>query len=224
MRANLTEIYLSQRPIVTSKRKEKKSKERYLIMTHGSTGKTTPSPGGKMMLPPIDSPTPKVVKITKEEEERLTDSLFRQALEKKKKSLEQIEHSVYKYEERKVIPKAVADASSNRQCNEELERRKKKRDELQHRHQPATNQKVISGTELESSLQRIYDDAMKLKKERIEALRTKQIEAEKKLLVAGGGQLTKDQMVACADRLCKPSKRSYTDEEINELCIYKRAE
>lgn len=172
--------------------------------------------------PTPSSPEPQLLgkKISKEDEERLTDSLYRQSLDKKKKSIEAIEASVYKYAPPKVITKEHAEESANRQCTEEVERRKKKHEELVARHNRDDEPKVISGDDLQSIIQRNYEDAMRLKKDKMEALVDKQRKAEQKH-AGKKSVLSKEEMVSCGERLSKPSKRSYTLDEINALSVYK---
>lgn len=161
-----------------------------------------------------------VSRLSKDDEERLVDSLFRQAIEKKQKSVASIEASVYKYAEPSTISKQDAEASAKRQCTEELERRKKKHEALVLKHEGTTTGKTLHNDDLQSSLQRVYDDAMRLKKERIEALRQKQEAADRAL--CGHRVLSKSEQIAAGERLSKPVKREYSLEEYNAVCVYAR--
>jgi hypothetical protein len=173
--------------------------------------------------PAPSSPEPQLIgkKISREDEERLTDTLYRQSMERKKKSVEQIEASVYKYAPPKIITKDQAEESANRQCTEELERRKKKHEELLARHHPTGEGKVISTDDLQNIITRNYDEAMRIKKDKMEALQQRQRNVEKKH--SGESKtLTKDEARSSGERLSKPAKRTYTPEEINALTVYAR--
>lgn len=171
--------------------------------------------------PAPSSPEPQLLgkKISKEDEERLTDTLYRQSIERKKKSIEQIEASVYKYAPPKIITREQAEESANRQCTEEIERRKKKHEELLARHHRNEDGKTISNDDLQSIITRNYDDAMRIKKDKMEALLQKQRNNENKN-AGKKTSLTKDEMASCGERLSRPAKRSYTMEEINALTVY----
>jgi hypothetical protein len=175
--------------------------------------------------PAPSSPEPQLLgkKISKEDEERLTDSLYRQSLERKKKSLESIEASVYKYAPPNVITREHAEESANRQCTEEVERRKKKHEELVAKHHHVDDGKVISNDDLQSIIMRNYEDAMRIKKDKMEILQQKQRNIEKKQAGNAGKKtaLTKEEMASCGERLSRPSKRTYTLDEINRLSVYK---
>lgn len=185
-------------------------------MSQNVSQRATPAPS---------SPEPQLLgkKISKEDEERLTDSLYRQSLERKKKSIESIEASVYKYAPPNVITREHAEESANRQCTEEVERRKKKHEELVAKHHRMDEEKVISNDDLQHIIQRNYDDAMRLKKDKMEVLVQKQRNVERKQAGNAGKKsvLSKEEMASCGERLSRPSKRSYTLDEINALSVYK---
>ena len=170
------------------------------------------------MLPPIDEreskPTPK---ISKEQEEKLLDSLFRQAIQKKKDTLEKLEAQLYKYDAPKTISTEEVKASCQRQHDDELQRRRNKREELARRLNPVIEGKTLPREAIDDTINRVYAQQLQMKKDNLERLRSEQRAAEQKLCVPK--KLTSEEMKGCGERLSKPSKRVYTEEEINALCV-----
>jgi hypothetical protein len=182
----------------------------------GGASRTSPN-----LLPPLEERECKQIpKISKEQEEQLLNSLFTQAIQKKKDSLAKLEAQVYKYEPPKLISPDDVKASCMRQHDDELERRKTKRAELAQRLRPVVEPKVLPRDAIEDAVNRVYVQQLQMKKDNLSKLKEAQAEADRKLCVPK--KLTPEEMQSCGQRLSKPSKRNFTEEEINAICVQQR--
>lgn len=151
-------------------------------------------------------------KISAEELEKLTQRIYADSMKRKQESVEKLEKKIYKEIEPKKLPASQIQASAVRQHDDELERRKKSHEALQHKFYKEAEPKKLSRAEIDDSVRRVYADAMRSKNDGL-----KKLEDRFSFHRASSRPLTADQVKASADRLCKPSKRAFTEAEINEI-------
>jgi hypothetical protein len=151
-------------------------------------------------------------KISAEELEKLTQRIYADSMKRKQESVEKLEKKIYKEIEPKKLPASQIQASAVRQHDDELERRKKSHEALQQKFYKEAEAKKLSRAEIDDSVRRVYADAMRSKNEGL-----KKLEDRFSFHRPSSRPLTADQVKASADRLCKPSKRAFTEAEINEI-------
>ena len=152
--------------------------------------------------------------LSLEEVGNLTERIYTQSILRKKQNLEKMESRFYQTEEPKRISKEQAAESANRQVNAEMERRKKKNEELQERFYKPEESKKMTVDEIQESLRRVYEDSMRMKKDNIRKLNEKH---SFKGASATEKSISKECCKESAERLSKPKKTTFTDEEINKI-------
>lgn len=160
----------------------------------------------------LETSTQKRRKLSPEELEALNRRVYEDSMSHKKRNLENIENKVYRTEAPKKLDQATIDASVQRQVNDEMERRKRRTEELKRKFEKEGEAKTLAPAEIEDSVRRIYTDAMRVKQDKLAKLDAKYGHKgpERK-------QIDSATVKACGDRLAKPKKREYTDEEINKI-------
>ena len=166
--------------------------------------------------PTRDAEASKKKKISAEELEKLTTRIYDESVKHKKQNLERLQQKVYKEEPPKQIPASQIEASVTRQVNDEMERRKTRAQQLQEKFYKEAPPQKMSQMDVEESVRRIYADAMKRKQDA-------QRKGEEKYAFKRKPTrpLTADQVKGLGNRLCKPSKRAFTDDEINRILGFK---
>ena len=173
-------------------------------------------------LPPLDNGQDQPSrKLTQEELAKLGDRLSTNALSTKNDSVKRSEDKVYRHQQPVYISRAEMEKSASRQVNEEMDRRKKSREALEAKHHKPNPTKKMSSDEVQESVRRVYDDQVRIKKERLakaQDARDKQLKLER-----GGAdapperRLNRDEMSDMGARLAKPSKRQFTEDEMNAI-------
>lgn len=151
-------------------------------------------------------------KLTREEEEKLTNHLYTNSIENRKKSLEAIEAKIYRTEASRRLTKEEMEESAVRQATTELEMRRRRREELVKKVHKEEEPVTMDAEEVEASLRRMYEEPIRIRKANMETLEKKHAPAPE-----AGRRLTGEQQKALGDRLCVPKKTTYTDEEINKI-------
>jgi hypothetical protein len=154
--------------------------------------------------------------ITKEQLEALNQRIYDNTVAKKKETLQKLEKKFYHELEPKVITREALEHSVQRQVTDEMKKRKQKQEELEKKHYKPQEFKTLTSAELEESVKRIYADAVRQKQESVHKVDQK-LETALKSSQGSVKKLSADEIKACGERLCKPSKRSYTEEEINAI-------
>ena len=177
----------------------------------------TPTPGkAPTKLPPLKAATPDNRTVTTYALTEITDRIYKQPMERKRENLKKLESKFYKVADPEVITKEQAKASAERQVNEEMKRRKQRQEELERKYNKPTEYKKLRPEELQEGLQRMYTQALERKKKNLEKL-----EAAHDVVAAARKEkhktISKDEVVAMGERLCKPVKRDYTHDEINKI-------
>lgn len=165
-------------------------------------------------LEDLNSPSKSVKKITREEAEALATRLCDESMAHRKRRLEEADKKIYKIDDKpKRLDADTISASVNRQVNAEMERRVRKQEELVNKHYKKEEPKTLSQTDLDDSVRRIYHDAMRRKADQLRKLDEKYSFRPS----TSPKSLSKDQEKECANRLCKPKKKTFTEEEINKI-------
>lgn len=151
-------------------------------------------------------------KLSPDELENLNRRVYTDAMSSKQKKLIALEEKMYRTEPPKTLDAKAIEASVTRQVNAEMDRRKKREEELREKFFKTAEPQTLTETEVEECTRRIYSEAMRRHAEGLAKLEQKHA-----LRPKTSDPLSPEKVKESANRLCKPKKAAYSDDEINKI-------
>jgi hypothetical protein len=164
----------------------------------------------------LDSSTQKKKKLSPDEVENLTKRIYSESMSTKQRKLGEMERKVYATEPAKTLDAATITASVTRQVDDEMARRKRRDEQLKSKFYSEAPPTTMDQGAIEDSVRRIYSDAIRVKTDNLRKLDNKHAFPLPKTVT-----IDKETVKASADRLSKPKKQGYSEDEINAIMGFK---
>eukprot|EP00755_Sulcionema_specki_P021791 Sspe_Gene.74955::Locus_46839_Transcript_1_1_Confidence_1.000_Length_571::g.74955::m.74955 len=152
------------------------------------------------------------LKLSEEQKEAAVKRLYEDEMRLKNDKKKTLEKKIYKEEAPKTISVSQLEESVSRQYEAEVKRREAKAKELKNKYYKAAEPHKLPQEEIEGSVQRIYADAMRHKTDRVQRLEAKYTFKRKE-----APKLSSDVMKESSNRLSKPKKTDFSEDEINRI-------
>eukprot|EP00999_Lentomonas_sp_LEN2_P000708 NODE_1705_length_762_cov_118.714961_g1656_i0.p1 GENE.NODE_1705_length_762_cov_118.714961_g1656_i0~~NODE_1705_length_762_cov_118.714961_g1656_i0.p1 ORF type:complete len:177 (+),score=29.79 NODE_1705_length_762_cov_118.714961_g1656_i0:189-719(+) len=165
-------------------------------MSHSRSRSVSPSP---------TAPQPKVLKISRDEEEKIVDRLYSKSVEQHAMRLEKRKREIYREEDPVKIPEAKIQEKVTKMMDFEMENRKRKHQSLLTKYYPDAPTVKRASEEVQESVSRLYGNAA-AKEKKLQQLEEKYQFKPKPT----GKSKTKDEQADIIARLSKPKRTDWS--------------